>query len=100
MPRILILLSVSAALLSACINMPDLDDAVSEQARSGRYPKLAQLEGVEDAAFEGAEVTEKASASLKSRAERLRKRATKLRRPIIDRRTKNRMAAALKRHLR
>lgn len=98
MPRVLIVLVFLAGLLTACINAPGLDEAVSDSARDSRYPKLIPLDGKLAEATEGKDTSIDATKSLAARAKNLQKRAKRLRRPVINNRTRRRMAAALRRH--
>ncbi len=98
MPRVLIVLVFLTGLLASCINVPELDDAISDNARNNAYPKLIQLDGRLAVATEGKEASLAASKNLAARAKNLKRRAKRLRGPVIDNRTRRRMAAALRRH--
>jgi hypothetical protein len=97
-PRVLIVLVFLTGLLTACINAPSLDDAVSDNARNNPYPKLIQLDGMLGTDTEGQDASLAAAKSLAARAKNLKRRAKRLRGPVIDERTRRRMAAALRRH--
>lgn len=97
-PRVLFVLVFLTGLLAGCINVPELDDAISEDARDNAYPKLIELDGKLAAANKGKKAARAASKNLASRARSLKRRAKRLRGPVVDKRTRRRMAAALQRH--
>jgi hypothetical protein len=97
-PRVLIVFVFLTGLLASCISVPELDAAISDDARFNAYPKLIQLDGMLAVATEGKEASLAASKNLVARAKNLKRRAKRLRKPVVDRRTRRRMAAALRRH--
>ena len=92
-------LPMNAALpLAGCTEMPDLDGAISRQARNAPYPAILPLEALDLPASgeTGAALAE--AARLAARAHALRMRAAAIRRAIIDEATRKRMEAAVARH--
>ena len=98
MSRALACLCFLLIALSACGRFPDLEGSISERARLADYPRLVPLEPLLATAFTGAQDARNESAGLVARAARLRIRAAAMRRPVVDRRTRARLAAALRRH--
>ena len=98
MSRALTCLCSLLIVLTACARFPDLDGAISDRARNAEFPQFMAMDLLLGTAFAGAESAQAEGASLAARAARLRIRAAAMRRPVVDRRTRARMAAALKRH--
>jgi hypothetical protein len=97
MSRALACLCFLLIVLTACGRFPDLDGAISERARQAQYPRLVPLDALLGAAFANVQDAQGEGARLVARAARLRVRAAAMRHPVVDRRTRARMAAALKR---
>ena len=99
MARLVHLVLVTVPLLLGCSDFPDLDAAISEQGRLSAYPRLQPINQELFTRFTGEPDSEAEIAWLSARAAGLRRRARALtRRPIVDDRTRRRMAAALERH--
>lgn len=95
--RCLPALVLTAALLAGCNDFPQLDDAISTTARNADYPTLLPIDQVISGAND-VQITEKTVSALMGRIAALRGRAARLRRPVIDTRTRARMRAAINRH--
>ncbi|MGR3343458.1 MAG: hypothetical protein ACU0DI_09600 [Paracoccaceae bacterium] len=98
MSRALTCLCSLLIVLAACGRFPDLDGAISDRVRNAEFPRFMPMDLLLGTAFAGAESSQAEGASLAARAARLRIRVEAMRRPVVDRRTRARMAAALKRH--
>ncbi len=94
----LILVATCSGLLAACADFPDLETAISDRGRAGAYPRLIQVDGLPHANTADTERMNDIAKSLSARAQRLQRRARALRGPIVDQRTRAKMAAALARH--
>ena len=98
MSRALTCLCSLLIVLTACGRFPDLDSEITDRARYAEFPLFMPMDLLLGTAFAGAEIAQAEGASLAARAARLRIRAAAMRRPVVDRRTRARMVAALKRH--
>lgn len=98
MRQALLILGFASGLLVACADFPDLDHVVSERARSAAFPGLAPLEGELGPSAEDRERIENTAKTLAAQARNLKRRARQLRKPVIDRGTRAKMAAAVRRH--
>lgn len=96
MQRAPLIAIVAALALPACSQFPQLDAAVSEQARRADYPELIPAGDVLGRRSEG-RLTDRDADSLIARAANLRARAALLRGAPIDEETRLRLAARLKR---
>ncbi|MFV2038470.1 MAG: hypothetical protein ACC646_12850 [Paracoccaceae bacterium] len=95
--RFLIALCFGPLLLAGCAQFPDLDGRISESARNAPFPALINLDALLSAAYDGGDAAAAASATLSAQVAALRTRAAALRGPVVDRRTRARMAAAARR---
>ncbi len=98
MTRVVACLCSVLIVLAACGKFPDLDDTISDRVRGAEFPQLVPLDQLLDIAFASAGGAQAEAAGLAVRAARLRVRAAAMRRPVVNRRTRARMAAALRRH--
>ena len=98
MSRALTCLCSLLIVLTACGRFPDLDGTISDSARNAEFPQFMPMDMLLGTAFAGAESAQAEGASLAVQAARLRIRAAAMRRPVVNRRTKARLAAALRRH--
>ncbi len=98
MPRLFLFTIAGVWLLAACTEFPELDRAMSPEARRAGYPALVPVEPILFAAFRGQPDTPAETAWLVRRAAGLRARADALRGPVIDTASRARLAAALRRH--
>ncbi|NSX54616.1 hypothetical protein [Parasulfitobacter algicola] len=64
--------------LTACTSFPDLDDTVTERARTSDYPRILPLDQIVEQAND-TQITPDTTADLEDRAERLRRRADQMR---------------------
>ncbi|MDJ0630027.1 MAG: hypothetical protein QNJ44_17345 [Rhodobacter sp.] len=87
---------IAALTLPACATFPDLDAAISPEARRAEYPELIPAEGLLGRRSDG-RVTEQDAEILMARAANLRARAALLRGAPIDEETRLRLAARLRR---
>lgn len=76
--------------LAACAEFPEVDAALAQGDPAAEYPELLPFEVL--LASDEPRVLESDDAALRARAEALRNRADGLRRPVIDRQTRDRMA--------
>lgn len=90
-------LALTAALLAGCSDFPQLDDVISSSARSADYPALLPIDQLLGGAND-TQITDANLANLKGRVAGLQARAARLRRPVIDARTRAKMRAAINRH--
>lgn len=74
----------TAAMLAACIQVPELDDAVSPAARSAPYPQLQPIKPGDIGAATTNEPEEDVQDALNRRIEALQARADRLRGPVVD----------------
>ncbi|MGR3662479.1 MAG: hypothetical protein ACU0CA_15060 [Paracoccaceae bacterium] len=96
MPKALIIPLLISTLLTACANIPELEDAVSPAVQNSRFPELIDQNVILAEADAGQEESLATSETLVERAEDLQSRAAKLRQdPLIDASTKQRMEEAL-----
>jgi outer membrane murein-binding lipoprotein Lpp len=87
----------ATVLLAGCSNFPELDDAISPAARKAGYPTLVPISQIIAGAAD-VQISPQTVSSLKTRAASLKSRASRLRNPVIDRQTRARLRAAIKRH--
>lgn len=87
---------LTATMLAGCSSFPELDDAISPAARAADYPTLKPIDQVINGAHD-VQITEQSIATLQGRVNRLKARAARLRRPVIDATTRARMRSAIKR---
>jgi hypothetical protein len=87
------------ALLGSCANFPDLDGAISDQARLAKYPMFVRTDllAVQSRAVASND-TVGATETLAARVAALRHRAGALRHAVMTRADRRRLIAALKRH--
>ena len=88
---------VFSALLGACSDFPQLDDAVSPAAKTTPYPSLVPM----DQALVNAQdvqITDESVSTLKGRINGLKRRATRAKGPVIDNETRKRLQDAIDRH--
>lgn len=97
MARIYKYFGIMAFALTACADFPELDGAVSERARNADFPQLVALDGILNDANDF-QIDQSTILSLKSRIARLRARAARLQKPVIDQKTRAKLAAAVARH--
>ncbi len=97
MLRHLSVFALVTALLAACSDFPELDQAVSDSARHADFPELLPLQTILNQA-ENTQITEQTVSSLQGRVARLRARANRLRAPVINTAARARMRAAIARH--
>ena len=97
MPHPLISLTIALLLLGSCSDRPNLGGSISQEARRADYPRLIDL-GDLLALDPGAEAGSDLAAQLLARVAALRARAARMQHPVVDPRSRRRMAAALARH--
>lgn len=92
-------LSLCLALLAACEQFPQLDEAISDQARQSGYPDLAPVDELLARADDSARQDQAAEIeALRTRARLLQARAQLLRRTdVIDSDSQDRMKAGFER---
>lgn len=78
-------------LCAGCAQFPDLDNALSEDAKNQPYPTLKPLAPLLEEAANSALPRPQTQANLTSRVTGLRARAAGLQRPVIDSTTRARM---------
>lgn len=85
---------VTLALLmavSGCVEVPELDRSITEEARLASYPELIPVETIR-AEVPEARIAQETGPDLQARAEALQRRADGLRRgPVVDAPTRARM---------
>jgi len=86
-----------AALLGACSDFPQLDDAVSPAAKNAAYPSLVPMDQVL-VDTQDVQITDETVTTLSGRMNGLKGRATRAKRPVIDDETRNRLQDAIDRH--
>lgn len=92
------LLLIPLVLATSCTDFPELDSAVSSDARSAPYPQLVPMAGLLSAAHD-TRLSEDTGRSLADRAARLRRKAAYLRRTdALSARDRARLLAAIERH--
>jgi len=90
---------MSLAVLSACADFPQLDSAVSADARNAPYPTMQPIDDLLGISIDAdTDELDAATKSLRARATALKRRAAALRRPVISAALKRRMAQAVERH--
>lgn len=77
--------------LTACTQFPELDSAVSEQAKDAEYPALVPVEGLLAQAETTRTDPDQTIQSLNARVAALRNRAKRLRNTVVDSTTRQRM---------
>lgn len=85
-----ILTCTCLAALISCTQFPDLDNTVDKSVSKISYPNLVPLESLVDTAGTNA-ITPVVEANLNTRIARLKSRAARLRRTVIDAPTRQRM---------
>ena len=80
----------TSGLLVACSNFPDLDGTVSPGLDKADFPRLVPVEPLL-AASEDVQITDQTTAQIAARVARLKARAARLRRTVVDRGTRARM---------
>ncbi len=76
--------------LAACTTFPELDAVVSDRAKNAAFPELISLETMNFDAVSTQDVSQVAQ-NMSTRVTNLRNRSANLKRPVIDRATKQRM---------
>ena len=99
MQRVLIFAIFGLPALAACSDFPDLDLALADFGQVAGFPVLIPIDPLLLTAANDAVDTEAQARIFAARVSQLRARARALQRPVIDRRTRRLMAAALQRHL-
>lgn len=95
--RILRIIAVTLA-LAGCVQVPDLDGAVSEAARGADYPNLLPASRITQQRPQNPRLTPADGPALLARAERLRRRGEILRGlPVVDEAARLRFARTLER---
>ena len=97
MLRILPLFALTATLMAACSDFPQLDESVTPTARNAEYPRLMPIDQIISGAKD-VQITEATISTLNGHIARLRGRASRLSRPVIDAGTRARLQAAISRH--
>ena len=77
-------------LVTACTDFPELDGTVSPALEKADFPKLVPVESLL-AGAEDVQITDQTTAQLAGRVARLRARAARLKRTVVDRGTRARM---------
>ncbi len=77
-------------IIIACTQFPQLDDAVSTDARDAPYPDLVPVENIQNQVPE-TQVEPTTVEEVEARAARLKERAQQLRGPVVDDATHRRM---------
>lgn len=81
--------------VTACSQFPELDASVSEETRDAPYPELVPLEGLQ-ARISDTSITPEMRGGIEGRVARLRARAARLKRTVIDTDTRARMRAGVR----
>lgn len=85
--------------LGSCTGFPDLDDAISENAKRSNYPTLQPIESLLAAAPQDLSLEEGDRLdAMGARAERLARKASILRRPVLGAATRRRLRTVAARH--
>lgn len=82
------------ALLAGCINVPSLDDQITEADMEAAFPRLVPAEQIQQAAGTGA-IQPETQSSLEDRVTALNRRADGLRGTGLDPQTRARMQAGV-----
>jgi len=82
------------SLLGACIQVPELDDAVPDWVEQADYPDLIPLDGLMSETPPEQQAA-RLEDSLTARSDGLKSRAKTLQRPVIDDETRARMQAGV-----
>ena len=90
----IVLIPALCAALSACGDFPELDEAVDSNARRAPYPDLVPLENVTGSLPEE-QIKPETPEELDTRVARLKARAARLNRDVIDDATHERMQAGV-----
>ncbi len=98
MRRFSFILLTSVGLLTGCVAFPDLDSAISDAGRVAAYPQLIPIDPLVQQAFAGQGDSAAQGRWLAARAAALRRRARAMQGPVIDRRSRRLMTAAVARH--
>ena len=91
--RLLAIFTVMA-MLSACVELPDVPGAASPEAAAADYPALRPLTPQAQQTVEDAAAEDETAEQLQARADGLRARAAGLRRPVMTDAERARLAAA------
>ena len=81
--------------LTACIQVPELDRSISDDARNAPFPELAPIDPSVFETPPPAEAQAEIDAELQERAQTLRDRASALEEAKIDDETRNRLLGTL-----
>ncbi len=98
MPRIATVILFVSAILAGCAEFPDLDATIADQGTVAGFPTLVPIDPILFAASFDLQNLESQATALAARVRQLKVRAQAMQRPVIDRRTRTQMAAALRRH--
>ncbi|QIE47461.1 hypothetical protein G5B38_06380 [Pseudohalocynthiibacter aestuariivivens] len=82
------------AALASCSQFPELDAAVSDDIRDAPYPDLVPLDTLDIRTGTG-RIAPDAAQTMESRVARLKSRAARLRRTVIDQDTRARMQGGI-----
>lgn len=93
--RIPVTLALTMA-VAGCVAVPELDRAISDEARLAPYPDLIPVETIR-AEVPEPRIADDTGPDLQARAEALQRRADALRGPVIDAGTRARMARGIDR---
>lgn len=97
MPRAIFAILVGLPLLAGCVEFPDLDAAIAQRGPVGGFPELIPIDPLLlEAEIDTLDAQAQAEL-LVARVSQLRARARALQRPVIDRATRAKMAAAVRR---
>ena len=88
------LIPIVFAALGACSDFPELDDAVDSDAQGTTYPDLVPIESLNSRAPDQ-RITPETAPDLDSRIARLKNRAARLKGPVVDTETHERMKAGV-----
>ncbi len=89
--RLLLLACALASGLSGCVDIPELDEGISERLRDADYPALVPIETALAIGTPQAGTAEEVDAELAARRARLEQRAAALRKPILDAESRTRL---------
>ena len=89
--RVLMIVGFTALSLTACTQIPELDQAVPESVRKADFPKLVALDTSLTASTLPQDESEKIAQAMAARRDQLNRRAERLNKPVIDSQTKTRM---------
>ncbi|MEE9388831.1 MAG: hypothetical protein V3U96_09475 [Paracoccaceae bacterium] len=98
MPRVLIAFLVFAPVLTACADFPDLQLPSATASGQRGFPSLIAIDPTLLTARSDSQDAQLQAQHLAARVARLNARGRALRKPVIDRATRQRLAAAVRRH--